>query len=223
MLNIVSWLPAVVRRRQLGQSTPGRALEPRIFLHPLLAALVKRPSEPEPQPVSSIASTSLSAPTDPGARVDDLYVRYARTLLGYLYHRLPSLADAEDILAEVFLTALRASTLGETLGAGWLMVVAHRRVADFYHERHREPLTEDQLHVEELLQDPEWIALRAEERSELLALVAQLPIEQRDVLSLRFGGGLRSAQIAELIGKTDEATRALLSRAVRRLRKEWRG
>ena len=33
--------------------------------------------------------------------------------------------------------------------------------------------------------DPEWMALRAEERIELLALVAQLPMEQRDVLSLR--------------------------------------
>jgi RNA polymerase sigma-70 factor (ECF subfamily) len=223
MLDIVSWLPAVVRRRQPGPSIPGIVLVPRLFIHPLLAALVKRPSEPEPRQDSSTASISLAEPADPGARVDDLYVRYARPLLTYLYHRLPSLADAEDILAEVFLTALRASTRGETLGAGWLMVVARRRVADFYHERHRKPFTQDQLHVEELLQDPEWMALRAEERIELLALVAQLPIEQRDVLSLRFAGGLRSAQIALLIGKTDEATRALLSRAVRRLRKEWRG
>jgi RNA polymerase sigma-70 factor, ECF subfamily len=198
-------------------------LEPRIRMHPLLAALMERPSLPEPQPDASTTITSLSAPTNPGAQVDDLYVRYARVLLGYLYQRLPSLADAEDILAEVFLTALRASNLGETPGAGWLMVVARRRVADFYRERRRGPLTEDQLPVEEMLQDPERMALRAEELTELLALVAQLPIEQRDVLSLRFSGGLRSAQIAELIGKTDEATRALLSRAVRRLRKEWRG
>ena len=223
MLDIVSWLPATVRRRQPRLSTPRSMLELPLCMRPLLAALVKRHSKAEPQLDSSTASTLLSAPADPGARMDDLYVRYAHALLGYLYHRLPSLADAEDVLAEVFLTALRASTRGEPLGAGWLMVVARRRVADFYRERNYASLTEDPVHAEELRQDPEWMALRAEEHTELRALVAQLPIEQRDALVLRFAGGLRSAQIAELIGKSDEATRALLSRAVRRLRKEWRG
>jgi RNA polymerase sigma-70 factor (ECF subfamily) len=149
-------------------------------------------------------------------------VRYARALLGYLYHRLPSLADAEDVLAEVFISALQVATLGDTPGPGWLMTVARRRIADFYRERHRTPLTEKELPVEERRQDPEWMALRAEERVELVALVAQLPAEQQDALSLRFAGGLRSSEIASLIGKTDEATRALLSRAIRRLRKEWR-
>jgi RNA polymerase sigma-70 factor (ECF subfamily) len=132
------------------------------------------------------------------------------------------LADAEDLLAEVFVSALQATTLGDMPGPGWLMVVARRRVADFYRERRRTPLAEDELQVDERRLDPEWMALRAEERIELLALVAQLPAEQQDVLCLRFAGGLRSSEIASLIGKTDEATRALLSRAIRRLRKEWR-
>jgi RNA polymerase sigma-70 factor, ECF subfamily len=155
-------------------------------------------------------------------QVDNLYAQHARALLGYLYHRLPSLTDAEDVLAEVFLAAMRAAANEETLGAGWLMVVTRRRIADFYRARHRLPLSEDLLLAQETLNDPEWLALRAEERHELLTLVAQLPDEQRDVLSLRFAGGLRSAQIAVLIGKSDDATRALLSRAVRRLQKEWR-
>jgi RNA polymerase sigma factor (sigma-70 family) len=155
--------------------------------------------------------------------VDALYGRHARALLTYLYHRLPSLTDAEDALAEVFLAALHAVTRGEIPGPGWLMVVSRRQVADFYRERRRGPVSEEQRQVQETLQDPEWMVLRAEERAQLVALVSQLPSEQRDVLTLRFAGGLRSAEIARLIGKSDEATRALLSRTIRRLRKEWRG
>jgi RNA polymerase sigma-70 factor (ECF subfamily) len=194
-------------------------------MHTLLAALVKRSGVPESKPKLPAIGTNLASPvsTGPGAHVDDLYVRYARALLGYLYHRLPSLTDAEDALAEVFLAALRTATRGEMPGPGWLMTVARRQIAGFYRERHHEPLTEEQLQVQETLQDPEWMALRAEERAHLLALVAELPGEQRDVLMLRFAGGLRSAEIAQLIGKTDEATRAMLSRTIRHLRKEWRG
>jgi DNA-directed RNA polymerase specialized sigma24 family protein len=87
------------------------------------------------RPGAGEAIESPQASSDPAAHVDDLYERYARALLGYLRHRLPSLADAEDVLAEVFLAALRSSNLGETPGVGWLMIVTHRRIADFYRER----------------------------------------------------------------------------------------
>jgi RNA polymerase sigma-70 factor (ECF subfamily) len=67
---------------------------------------------------------------------------------------------------------------------------------------------------------PEQAVLQAETMHEVLALVAALPDEQREALVLRFASGLRSPQIAAILGKSDEATRALLSRALRRLRKE---
>ena len=220
-----SWPIAIVGRRRPRPATHGPVAQPRVSIHSLLAALVKRSSTPESHPKLPAIGTGLESPVEsagPGAHVDDLYTLYARALLGYLYHRLPSLTDAEDALAEVFLAALRAATRGEMPGPGLLMTVARRQVAGFYRERRREPLTEEELQVQETLQDPEWMALRAEERAQLVALVAQLPSDQRDVLTLRFAGGLRSAEIAQLIGKTDEATRALLSRTIRRLRKEWR-
>jgi RNA polymerase sigma-70 factor (ECF subfamily) len=196
----------------------GRFLQPRIVLPTILAALVKgrRIRDPQPDVLGDGQATEPPpAAFDPVAHIDELYERYARALLSYLRHRLPSLADAEDVLAEVFLSAVRAANLGESVGAGWLMIVSHRRIADFYRERRAIPLTEEQLLVSETPENPEWMALRAEERQELLALVANLPADKRDVLTLRFAGGLRSAEIADLIGKTDVATRALLSRAIR--------
>jgi len=227
MLDIVRGPGALAGRRSSTIPIQRWVLLPRIILPTVLAALVNgsRIREGRQPTVPGVGETvdALPAASDPVAHVDDLYERYARALLGYLRHRLPALADAEDILAEVFLAAVHAATLGESVGAGWLMIVSQRRIADFYRQRRTLPLTEEQLQVSETLENPEWMALRAEERQELLALVANLPTDKRDVLSLRFAGGLRSAEIANLIGKTDEATRALLSRAIRQLRKEWRG
>ncbi|HEX8036729.1 MAG TPA: sigma-70 family RNA polymerase sigma factor [Ktedonobacterales bacterium] len=164
---------------------------------------------------------------DTAAQVDALYQRHAHMVLGYLYRRLPTLTDAEDVLADVFLAAMRQCAHGDEPGPGWLLLVARRRVADFYRERQRMPAAYEPVpgaslaEVEDTHPQPEDVMIRAEERLEIAALIAQLPEEQREALALRFGAGLRSPQIAEVLGKTDQATRALLSRAVRRLRKEW--
>jgi RNA polymerase sigma-70 factor (ECF subfamily) len=156
-----------------------------------------------------------------------MYQQHARTVMAYLYHRLPTLTDAEDALAEVFVAALAAGAHGKAPGIGWLMVTARRRVADFYRQRGRGLRLMEitsataQQQAADAQSEPESVTLRGEERRELLALIARLPDEQQEVLALRFATGLASAEIAAIIGKSDEATRAILSRAVRRLRKEW--
>ncbi|MGZ3679456.1 MAG: RNA polymerase sigma factor [Ktedonobacterales bacterium] len=163
------------------------------------------------------------------AQVDALYQQHSRAVLGYLCRRLPSLTDAEDILADVFLTALRVSAEGSTPDLPWLLTVARRRAADFYRTRKRRGAVVDQgLENDEVeawpageQDDPEWRALHREELRELAALVARLPQEQREAIALRFAAELPSAQIAAVLGKTDDATRMLLSRAMRRLREEW--
>jgi RNA polymerase sigma-70 factor, ECF subfamily len=188
-------------------------------------------NEPLPPPGAIAGAQSAIRPSEnsPGPRdlLDQIYRQHARAVLAYLCHRLPSLADAEDVLAEVFVAAFGLCARGEEPGIGWLMVTARRRVADFYRRRGRAlPMASTDeaaalVQPADPSQEPEHLALRAEERRHLLALVARLPEEQREVLALRFAAGLPSLEIATIIGKSDEATRAILSRAVRRLRKEW--
>lgn len=56
-----------------------------------------------------------------------------------------------------------------------------------------------------------------EREAKLNALLAELPSELREMLRLRFAEGLGSREIAERLGKSDEAVRASLSRALRQL------
>lgn len=187
------------------------------------------PSASVPEDLSAMSHSAAAEGErrDAAAQVDALYEQHARMVLGFLYRRLPSLADAEDVLADVFLAALRQCANGDEPGPGWLLLVARRRVADFYRERQRTPLAYEPApgaslaDVEDTRPQPEDAMIRAEDQREIAALIAQLPEDQREALALRFGAGLRAPQIAEVLGKSDEATRAMLSRAVRRLRKEW--
>lgn len=162
----------------------------------------------------------------PAQVVDVLFQQHARTVLAYLVHRLPTLPDAEDALDDVFLAALNACASGQTLNGGWLMVTAQRRSADFYRRRQRALSlaatdAEDEQFAGES-SEPEWVALRGEEHRELMRLVARLPQDQQEVLALRFAAGLPSPEIGAVVGKGADAVRALLTRAMRRLREEWR-
>ena len=171
---------------------------------------------------------SAAAPGEPGPAqaVDLLFQEHARAVLAYLVHRLPTLLDAEDVLDDVFLAALKACASGQTLTGGWLMVTAQRRSADFYRRRQRAlPLATTQTADEQQASErsePEWVALRGEEHRELLRLVARLPQDQQAVLALRLAAGLQSPEIGAVVGKGADAVRALLARALRRLREEWR-
>lgn len=196
---------------------------------PTTAAGRSHPFSPFSAVGGSAGGTSGGAPlpTDAHAAVDALYREHARTVLTYLYHRLPTLADAEDALTDVFLAALRACASGNDAPTFlWLMRVARNRAAGFYRSVGRRPSASAGVELETLAEDPsfgpEQRALRAEEMRELSDLVARLPDEQREAILLRFGAEMRSAQIAVVLGKSDEATRQLLSRALRHLRKEWR-
>jgi RNA polymerase sigma-70 factor (ECF subfamily) len=60
-----------------------------------------------------------------------------------------------------------------------------------------------------------------ERRAALVAAVARLPDSQREALALRYAAGLTAAQIGEVLGKSDQATQKLITRALATLRKEY--
>lgn len=198
----------------------------RLWLRALLALTARgaaphdpRPNAPAPSAGSQIGGDA--AESGPDAQIDALYQLHARAVLAYLCRRLPTLADAEDALADVFLAALTSRTSGAVPSLSWLIAVARRRVADFYRERERHPIAVMPFDKAASDGEPESLSLRREQQRELWKIIAQLPDEQREVLALRFAAGLRSPEIAAIIGKSGDATRAMLSRALRRIRKEW--
>ena len=61
----------------------------------------------------------------------------------------------------------------------------------------------------------------AVEKTILLAALARLKPEHRDVITMRFIEGYAALEVAQLLGKTEGAIRTLQHRALERLRKEF--
>ena len=127
--------------------------------------------------------------------------------------------------SEVFTRAVRGwdryDARRGSVGA-WLLGIARHVVADWWRRRAREVAVEriesapDPLVSSEL--DPEAAVLAAEERDELRLRLAMLTPKERDAVTLRFGAGLRAAEVGSVLGVSETAARMLVYRAVSKLR-----
>ena len=154
-----------------------------------------------------------------------LYDRYASSIFAYARLYTPSWEDAEDVTLEVFTAALeqeKLSALTERQQLVWLRRVAHNKLVDRYRRAMHLPVVSleqmmDTVRTEEVL-TPEQMALRGEELERLYKAVSSLSLFQQQVLQLRFGEGLRFAEIAVLLNKREATVRKQCSRSIALLR-----
>jgi RNA polymerase sigma-70 factor (ECF subfamily) len=148
----------------------------------------------------------------------ELYRRYARVMHGILLARVPA-AEAEDLVQDVFLCALRQLPLLRTPAAfrGWLAAIARNRAAD-YHRNSRElaEIEEDDA-SNPAPQDARHDALAA------LAAIRRLPPAYRETLILRLVEGLTGPEIADRTGLTRDSVRVNLFRGMKLLREQMTG
>jgi RNA polymerase sigma factor (sigma-70 family) len=157
-----------------------------------------------------------------------LYDRHAATILAYARSHTASWQDAEDLTLEVFLVALEhdnLSWLSTKQQLAWLWRVAHNRLVDSYRRPVQPPTVPLEEAVEHACRDeglmPEQLVLRREELASLSQAVGMLSLEQQRVLQLRFGEGLRFAEIAVLVNKREAAVRKICSRGLVQLRRTY--
>ena len=155
-----------------------------------------------------------------------IYQRYAPALFAYLHRHAGVLEDTEDLLLEVFQAALERpgfERLGTKEQEAWLWCVARNKVADHHRRRVRrqgmslELVPEDVYEQDE--ETPETLLLRQEMYARLRTSIQRLPVHQQEIVHLRFALGLRSAEIAAVLHKSEGAVRVTLSRALKLLRR----
>ena len=154
-----------------------------------------------------------------------LYQQYALTLMTYVRRHVPSREDAEDIVLEVFLAALKQqklSRLSAEKQLAWLQRVAYHKCVDYQRRQAGRLAVSLEEAAETLLADetqsPDQLAVRQEEDAFLRQQLGRLPTPYQLILQLRFANGLRCTAIASRLQKSEGATRMLLSRALNTLR-----
>jgi RNA polymerase sigma-70 factor (ECF subfamily) len=166
---------------------------------------------------------ALAARSDPAA-FGLLYDRHRLAVYRYLRTRTPSADDAAELTAVVFERALAAMSRYRPSGGGivaWLLRIARNASIDAGRRASSLPLITD-FADERLSHAPEDAALANERRVTLVAAVNRLPAIQREAIVLRYAARLTARQIGEVLGKSDQATQKLLSRALTAIREDYR-
>lgn len=150
-----------------------------------------------------------------------LYDAYASKIHDYLYYRLHHRESAEDLTSRTFLKALeKLETYDPDRGAfsAWLYRIARNSLID--HFRADRP-TADIEDVWDGLRDKTDLARDTEVKErlrEVEAALTDLPRAQREVAVMRLWDQLSYAEIAELTGKSEAASKMTFSRAMAKLR-----
>ena len=154
-----------------------------------------------------------------------VYQTYHDAIYRYIFHHVGGAQVAEDLASDVFRRFLRALRKGggptRQLSA-WLYRVAHNLIVDEIRRReHRDHESLDEAlgdvlsdgadSLESLIGD----TLAVERVREVLL---ELTEEQRQVIVLKFLEGMDNAEVAEIIGKSVGAVKALQHRGLDALR-----
>ncbi|HDN79529.1 MAG: RNA polymerase subunit sigma-70 [Chloroflexi bacterium] len=160
---------------------------------------------------------------DPAA-LAQIYDTYAAKIYNYIYHRTGDHNVAEDLTADVFLRMLEAIRKGHPPRvsiSAWLYRIAHNLVVDYFRQRPGEttiPLDERLVAADVNVAVEKRLA-----RQQLLAAISRLTPDQQQVIVLKFMEGLSNAEVAQILGKTEGAVKALQHRALNSLRQILRG
>lgn len=139
---------------------------------------------------------------------------------GYLRHRCGDATVAEDLTSETFMAATQAVREGKAanLTIGWLITVARNKLVDHWRRRAREDTALGGVEAGEVT-GTQWSEPLDLTRSG--EVMRQLGSHHRIVLTLRYVDDLPVREVAELVGRTEHATEALLVRAREAFRRAY--
>ncbi len=147
--------------------------------------------------------------------VDGVLQRHAATVYRLAYARTRCAEDAEDIFQEVFLRYVRKAPKfqSEEHEKAWLIRVTVNYIKSYYnaadrrHTQAAETLPEDRSFVQD----------------DFELMLLSLPEDYRVEVHLFYGERMSVRQIAQVMGKSENAVRVRLTRARQMLRKSLQG
>jgi RNA polymerase sigma factor (sigma-70 family) len=155
---------------------------------------------------------------------DDLYRSSRDDVYAYVATLLRDRGAAEDVTATAFERAYRKrNTFMARRGSprAWLFGIARNAALDELRRRQRMAPLDPELHQF----DGEPIDERAElalQRAVVRQALASLAPRERDLIALKFHGGLTNAELARVLGTSETNAGTMLHRTIQKLREACR-
>jgi RNA polymerase sigma-70 factor (ECF subfamily) len=162
------------------------------------------------------------AKTDPAA-FGQLYDRYAAQIYRFVRARIRDDGLAEDVTAEVFLSALRHIKSYQDQGrpfSCWLYRIAVNAVASHYRSQRSSLSLDEHLGLASPVLDPLDEVVGRERVRTVWQAVDRLPAQQRAAMILKFSEDMTMEEVGAVLGKSQAAAKLLIYRAMQRLRRE---
>ena len=167
--------------------------------------------------ISALVTAALHDPIAFGK----LYDRYVQPIYRYIFSRVGNAHEAEDIVSQTFMAAYES--LGNYRERGqfsaWLFRIARSKMNDHFRRSRREVGLEA---VGEILEREDALGalIRAEELSRIRSLIHHLNEEEQELLRLRYVADLSFVEIADLLGRREDAVKKSVYRLLARLKSQ---
>ncbi len=151
-----------------------------------------------------------------------LYLKYLDSIYRYIFFRVnQDKQQAEDLTETVFMKALQnINKFNRPNGnfRAWLYGIAHNTVIDHYRTNKNHTSLENSPTEPSSIDNTEIILDTEQKFQSVLQAMNILTDEQKTVLMLRFIEEVPNNEIAQILGKNEDAVRALQYRGLKTLR-----
>lgn len=152
----------------------------------------------------------------------EMYDLYVTSIYRFIFLKVSSRQDAEDLTSEVFLKIWQYVTGGDTPINNFRALMyrmARNAVIDFYRRRAKQDLATEDAALEQVVDERQQSFFQEIDTTFDVVLLERvlrrMKDEYREVLMLRYIEDLAIREIATILEKSNGAVRVLLSRATR--------
>jgi RNA polymerase sigma-70 factor, ECF subfamily len=154
-----------------------------------------------------------------------LYEKNVTRIYNYIYYRIGSASDAEDITSRVFYRAFGHINSYVDKGvpfSAWLYRIAHNLIANWHRDnlRRKEVPLEDHLDLPHRVDQPEKMLEKSQETELLLKGIRRISPDRQQLILLKYLEDMSNAEIALIMGRSEGAIKSLYHRALIALREE---
>ena len=187
----------------------------------------ERPARSGRRGAQSAAPLQFSAADQPaGSILEHLYESHATRIYRYIYRKVGNREAAEDLTAQVFVKAAQYLDAGrnEPGQVAWIYQVARTGITDYWRTHYRggnislEALMESPNHREFAAPADYTLADDSDDRAgrHVAAILAALPANHRQVLTLRFLHGCSLKETAAAMNTSEGNVKVLQYRALQK-------
>lgn len=156
-----------------------------------------------------------------------LYREFYIPVFRYIYLRVSSKEEAEDLTQTVFLKtyqSIKRYQVSDADPLAYFFTVARNTVIDFYRKRKEVSLegNEQVFEIPDLRNNPEEDFSKQENHTMIMSALAALPEDQKEIVILKFINELSNSEIAKLLNKKEPSIRQIQHRAIKNLQLQLR-